>query len=279
MYINRDERKSTVSSLIVWESGAGQGRALFAHIPLPAAGPSWAARATGAFDILRTMGTNIRSLRLLSWGRARCGAAASIGLLGSLLAACSPSTMSTDGTPPDLAGVPVDMTAVCTDVVGNQLGNPGFEASITGTASNIGGSASSIPNWQGCCGTMQTTTYEVNSMQRYCGERSVRVNSSSTASQNVLHQALNLAASANKTFILSGWVNVTGPSGGEISLDLFDVSKTAIVAPTVSLKNGTNGWFELRATGTMPAGGNVQVRISSSGTIEAYVDQLSLRIP
>ncbi len=173
------------------------------------------------------------------------------------------------------------MTPICTEVVGNLLGNPGFEASLSGTASNIGSATSSIPNWKGCCGTSQTTTYDVNSTQRYCGERSVRVSGTSGATQNVLIQDLNRPGDAGKTFILSGWVNVTNITGGEISLDLFNLNATppAIVAPTVSLKNITNGWFELRATGSMPTGGNVQIRINTSGSLEAFVDNLSLRIP
>lgn len=237
-------------------------------------------RPCSAFDILRTMGNNNHTPWGLSWKGARSVAGAALGAIGMVLSACSPATQGTEGTPPDLAGVERDMTPICTDGVGNVLGNPGFEASLTGTASNLGGSASSIPNWKGCCGPMQTTTYDITSTQRYCGERSVRVSGTSGASQNVLHQDLNRASDAGKTFVLSGWVNVTSISAGEISLDLFNLTAPeSIVAPTVTLKNVTNGWFELRATGSMPAGGNVQFRINTSGSIEAFVDSLSLRIP
>lgn len=238
-------------------------------------------RRCAAFDILRTMGNNDRTLWGISWKRAKTVAVGCVGAATWLLSACSPATQGTDGTPPDLAGVERDMTPICTEVVGNLLGNPGFEASIGGTASNLGGSASSIPNWQGCCGTMQTTTYEVTSTQRYCGERSVRVTGSSEAMMNVLFQGLTRPGDAGKTFVLSGWVNVTSITGGEISLDVFNLNSTpaSIVAPTVSLKNVSSGWFELRATGTMPTGGNVQIRINTSGNIEAFVDNLSLRIP
>ncbi len=194
--------------------------------------------------------------------------------------ACAPATQSTEGTPPDLAGVERDMAPVCTAVTGNLLMNPGFEASLSGSTTNLGTGSSTIPGWHGCCGDSQTTTYDVVSSQRYCGERSVSISSSQGANANVLIQDAMRGSDVGKTFLVSGWVNVTSVgSGGEIGLDVFDNGAKKIVAPTVSLKNPTNGWFELRASGTVPTGGNLQVRITSSGTIQGYADELVFRIP
>ncbi len=195
--------------------------------------------------------------------------------------ACAPTTKTTDGTPPDLAGVERDMAANCNAVVGNLLSNPGFEASLTGSSTNLGSGTSSIPSWKGCCGTVQTTNYDVVSAQRYCGERSISINSGQGATANVLIQDVTRSSDVGKTFLVSGWVNVTSVgSGGEIGLDVFDNGgPKVVVAPTVSLRNTTNGWFELRASGTVPAGGNLQVRISSSGIIQAFADELVFRIP
>ncbi|HNN91148.1 MAG TPA: hypothetical protein PKI03_02720 [Pseudomonadota bacterium] len=195
--------------------------------------------------------------------------------------ACAPATQSTEGTPPDLAGVERDMAPVCTTVTGNLLTNPGFEASLMGSTTNLGAGSSTIPGWRGCCGTTQTTTYDVVSSQRYCGERSVSISSSQGATSNVLIQDAMRGSDVGKTFLVSAWLNVTSVgAGGEIGLDVFDNgTPKAVVAPTVSLKNPTNGWFELRASGTVPTGGNLQVRITSSGTIQAYADELVFRIP
>jgi hypothetical protein len=173
------------------------------------------------------------------------------------------------------------MAPVCTSVVGNLLSNPGFEASMTGSTTNLGAGTSTIPSWRGCCGTAQTTSYNVVAVQRYCGERSIQISGGTGATANVLIQDVTRSSDVGKTFLVSGWLNVTSVgSGGEISLDVFDNGgPKAVVAPTVVLKNTTNGWFELRASGTVPAGGNLQVRINSSGVIEAFADELVFRIP
>lgn len=210
---------------------------------------------------------------------ARSLASVTVAVLG-LAAGCAPATQGTEGTPPDLAGVERDMAPVCTAVVGNLLSNPGFEASMTGSTTNIGSGTSTIPSWRGCCGMAQTTTYDVVASQRYCGERSISVSGGTGATANVLIQDVTRASDVGKTFLVSGWLNVTSVgAAGEISLDVFDNGAKTVVAPTVSLKNTTNGWFELRASGTVPTGGNLQVRINSSGTIQAFVDELVFRIP
>ena len=104
--------------------------------------------------------------------------------------------------------------------------------------------------------------------------------SSTNASANVLDQALPMG-NVGKTFLLSGWVNVTSVTGtGQIALDVFDDgTPKAVAATTVALKATTNSWFQLSVSGVVPASGNLRVRINSSGTLTAFVDDIVYRIP
>jgi len=201
-----------------------------------------------------------------------------------LPAGCSPVTSGGDGPPRDLSAVSRDLGAGCMDVPANLLLNPSFEgpgtgADPNGSAKNTGSPASTIPSWDGCCnqangGTQWTVTPTV----ARCGTRSVQVQSTS-ADKNVLNQTFDRSGDAGKAFQLSGWVFVTQNPSGQILLDVFDLNTNNVVGSTLAEKSTTSDWFELKQSGTVPAGGKFQVRIFSTGTLQAYVDDLALVIP
>lgn len=187
----------------------------------------------------------------------------------------------------DLAA-PSDLAVDCQDVPGNLVSNPSFESSVTGggpngMANNTGSPRSTIAGpWNGCCpqttdgGTQWSVTQEV----AHCGEKSLAVQSA-MAETNVLIQGVSdQSANVGKPFRLSGFVHViqTG-NPGQISCEVWDGKAMTKLVSTEVLTSPTSGWLAVGQSGQVPYGGMLQVRISSSGDVQAYVDDLVLVIP
>jgi hypothetical protein len=187
-----------------------------------------------------------------------------------------------DQSPPD------DLGGDCPAVPGNLASNPSFESSLTGggpdgEANNTGKPPSTIAGpWLGCCpqrtdgGTQWSVTQEVG----HCGARSLAVKSTMAAANFLFQPISDQSASAGKTFRLSGFVHViqTG-NPGQISCEVWDGATLKTIASTEVLTAPTSGWLAVMQSGTVPYGGRLQVRISSSGDVQAYVDDLVLVIP
>jgi hypothetical protein len=198
-----------------------------------------------------------------------------------IAAGCAPQTNSNNLPPAqDLSAVQHDLGPDCSDTGTNLLINPSFEMNSSGSANNTGNPASTIASWNGCCSGGGGTTWQITQLVSHCGKNSISVQSTN-ATTNVLVQGLNMSGDAGMTFHLSGWLFVSQiGTGGQILLDVFDLTKNAVVASTVALSATTSDWFQLAQSGTVPTGGNFQVRINNSGTIQqAYVDDVSLTIP
>lgn len=191
-------------------------------------------------------------------------------------AGCSPMTGGGNQPPQDLSQSTHDLQRDCTLPSNNRIMNPTFEMD-SGVANNKAMPASSIGSWTGCCsmGTIDTNWTVLDASPR-CGKRSVKV-ASVNANQNVLLQEFNSPSDAGHQFQLSGWFFVTTiDATGSIKLDIFDRTANAISSTTQPLQQTSSDWVQLQVTGTIPAGGFYQARISSSGNVEAYVDDVSL---
>lgn len=190
---------------------------------------------------------------------------------------CSPTTSGVNPTPPDLSSTSRDLGRDCTNPAANRLMNPGFETG-DGTANNTGAPASTITNWDGCC-SGGTTTWTVSMMSPYCGSRAIKV-MSMNAQANVLSQSFNSPGDAGKQVAVSGHVFVTTiDATATIKLDVWDLMTNQVVNSSAALTTTSSDWVTLMLNAAVPAGGRYQVRINTSGSVEAYVDDLSLIIP
>lgn len=225
----------------------------------------------------------------------------SCALLGLICAGCSllwdpfleerpqdsPQASHDQSAPPgsqDLGSAPAPS---CTDVPDNRVQNPSFEVPAIGTdpdgkANNTGDPRSTIPGpFNGCCvQSLGGTQWAVTAERVRCGQRSLQV-LSQDADGNVLSQRLaDQPDAAGKPFLLAGFVLVQQTDGGgRILIEVLDAATQTRVASTETLSGPTMDWVSLRQRGVIPKGGQMQLRISSSGSIHAYVDDLSLRIP
>jgi hypothetical protein len=190
--------------------------------------------------------------------------------------------------PPADQSAPSDLGVDCQEVPGNLASNPSFESAVTGgstngEANNTGKPRSTIAGpWTGCCPQMTDggTQWSVTQEVAHCGERALEVHST-LAEDNVLFQQISdQSANAGKTFQLSGFVHVIqAENSGQLSCEVWDGATMTTLASTEVLTAPTSGWLAVRQSGTVPYGGRLQVRIRSSGDVEAYVDDLVLVIP
>jgi hypothetical protein len=178
----------------------------------------------------------------------------------------------------------------CEPLAGNLLGNPGFEdpsaseVDGNGRANNRGNPKSTIPGntlgpWDGCCNQATGgTTWTVSTAMPHCGTRVVAI-ASDQASGNVLNQRLDLAAYGGRAFRATAWVFVSQAlGGGQVALDVFDLTASQIVATSPALTASTADWRLLTVAGTVPTGGSLQLRCNSSGTVSAMLDDTALVI-
>lgn len=179
------------------------------------------------------------------------------------------------------------LTPSCADVPDNRVQNASFEVPAAGPdpdgkANNSGDPRSTIPGpFSGCCvQSIGGTQWVVTEERARCGQRSLQV-LSQDADGNVLSQRLaDQPDAAGKPFLLAGFVLVQqADGGGRILIDVLDPASQSRVTMTEALSGPTMDWVPLRQRGVVPKGGQMQLRISSSGSIHAYVDDLSLRIP
>jgi len=202
---------------------------------------------------------------------------------------CSPQTAAVDGGAEDFSQTTRDLTS-CGPLPGNLLGNPGFEQPSlsavdgNGQATNRGNPASTIPGgplgpWDGCCDQgagAGGTTWAVRTTMPLCGTRAVSV-VSDRAAANVLSQRLDLAASSGQSFRVSAWVFIgQAPAGAQLGLDVFDLMASHVLASSPVLTATTADWHYLSLMGQVPTGGALQVRINSSGTLSAVVDDVAV---
>lgn len=192
--------------------------------------------------------------------------------------ACSPTTSGVNPTPPDLGSTSRDLGRDCTNPASNRLMNPGFESG-DGVANNTGAPASTISMWDGCCSSGGMSSWTVSTLSPSCGSRSIKV-SSNAAQAHVLSQSFNSPGDAGKAFTVSGRVFVaTIDAAATIKLDVWDLMTSQVVTSTSALTTVSSDWVTLMQSAAVPASGRYQVRINTSGTVEAYVDDLSLIIP
>lgn len=209
--------------------------------------------------------------------------ASALGLWGAT--ACSPHTDGVgDGGSEDFSQRRRDLLS-CEMPTGSLLANGGFEvptaqaADGNGQARSTGNPRSTIPNWDGCCSQAGGgTTWTVISTMPRCGLRAVSL-SSTAAMGNVLNQDLDLRTQVGRTYRLTGWFFVTQsmPDAG-LRLDVFDLNAGAVAASSPLLTQGTADWTPLGVTGTVPAGGRIQARVNTSGTLSAVADDLSFTL-
>lgn len=230
---------------------------------------------------------------------AKTGSRESLGSLGSLGlglvialggaalgAGCSPSTNSVadGGAVQDFGPRLRDMSS-CLPPPSNYLLNPDFETPSTqaadgnGTAKNTGSPPSTIPSWDGCCSQgLGGTTWTVTQAMPRCGGRALSL-VSTMATTNVLNQVLDLRAQAGRTLRVSGWVFVTqADPGAALRLDVFNLGSSSLAALSPPQTSATAEWTQLVATGTVPGNDRVQVRINTTGSLSAVVDDLVLDI-
>jgi hypothetical protein len=179
-----------------------------------------------------------------------------------------------------------DLGPDCAASPGNLIANPSFETPATGTsgdgtADNTGEPASTIPGpWTGCCSQVDGgTTWSVSRTAALCGERSLEVMSADADGSSLLQLLAAQSASSGKSFELSGAVHlVQAGTGGSILLEATDGTGRIRLAATDALRSPTASWVQLSQTGSVPSTGRIQVRITSTGNLHAYVDDLTLRI-
>lgn len=218
---------------------------------------------------------------------ARLGHALAAGVLCVAAAGCSPQMEAVDGGSEDLSQLRRDLMS-CQPLSGNLLGNPGFEQPSpsepdgNGQAVSRGNPPSTIPGgplgpWDGCCSQpLGGTRWRVGTGMARCGTRALGLTSDQAAA-NVLNQRLDLAAYSGRSVRASAWVFIAQAQGGaELSLDLFDLTQSRVLASSAPLTAPTADWRFLSVMGQVPTGGAVQVRISSTGTLTAVVDDTAL---
>jgi hypothetical protein len=112
----------------------------------------------------------------------------------------------------------------------------------------------------------------------HCGSRAVTV-SSNQAEANVLNQRLDLAGYGGQGVRAMVWVLLSQvQSGGALQLDLFDLDAGQVLATSPPLTAPTADWRLLSVLSQVPTAGALQVRIKSTGTLTAYVDDTSLAL-
>jgi hypothetical protein len=203
--------------------------------------------------------------------------------------ACSPQTGAVDGGPVDFSQTSRDLNS-CDPLTGNLIGNPGFEDPSSsapggnGSATNTGNPKSTIPGgvlgpWDGCCNQSPGgTSFTVDTTMPHCGTRAVTVQSDQ-ASGNVLNQLLDLSSYSGRGFRVNAWAFVSqAQSGAQLLIDVFDLTGNKVVGTSAALTATTADWKLLTVLGMVPTGGNLQVRINSTGTLHAVVDDTSLAI-
>lgn len=209
-------------------------------------------------------------------------------------AACSPQPRAVDGGAEDFSQLRRDLRTGCEPLPVNLLGNPGFEEPSPGApdgngqAVSRGNPPSSIPGgalgpWDGCCSQAAGgTSWSVRMTMPHCGARAVAV-SSDQADANVLNQRVDLAAYSGRSVRASAWVFIAQVSGSgsgsgsaELAIDLFDLTASRVIASSAPLTATTADWRFLSAMGQVPTGGAVQVRIRSTGSFTAVIDDIAL---
>lgn len=189
--------------------------------------------------------------------------------------------------PPAELGASADLAVDCQDVAGNLIKNPSFEAFTAagapgGTANNTGYPRSTITGpWDGCCSQMGSggTQWIVTQKSARCGARSLAVQST-MAEANMLSQGLaDQGASVAKVFHFSAYVWVEQIGSGRIAWEVWDGATQTLLSSTEEITVPTDGWLYVVQSGTVPDSGKLQVRISSTGDVQAYVDDLVLLIP
>ena len=206
------------------------------------------------------------------------------GLFAFSLMACSPKTESVEGGTPDLAMQSRDMGMCPLDTM-NLLQNPGFENPSVepdgnGKANNTGSPPSTIPGkWDGCCSQAGGgTTWTVSVGTPRCGLRSLMV-SSQNATANVLNQTFQAQSMVGKTLVASAYVFVPqAGAGAKLAIDVWDLTANKVIATSPTVTANTPDWQPLSVSVPVPSGGIIQLRINSSGTCTAYVDDPSVRI-
>lgn len=179
-----------------------------------------------------------------------------------------------------------DLDPDCAAIPGNLIANPSFEtpaagSSGDGTADNTGEPASTIPGpWSGCCSQVDGgTVWSISRTAALCGGRSLEVMSAGADGNSLLQLLADQSASYGRSFELSGSVHLTQISmGGSILLEATDGTGRLKLAATDALRSPTASWVQLSQTGAVPRTGRIQVRITSTGNLKAYVDDLTLRI-
>lgn len=186
----------------------------------------------------------------------------------------------------DLAAASGDLGSDCLGDPGNLIMNPSFEVprsgpNPNGEANNTGDPRSTIPGpWSGCClqATDGGTTWTVTQKVTRCGLRSLQVQSKTADGNQLAQQLPEQLDSAGSPFLLSGHVLVLSTAGGgRIQLEVWDAAEQVKIGSTGTLGEPTAAWVPLSHRGMMPRGGRLQVRISSSGNVLAFVDDLLLR--
>jgi len=203
-------------------------------------------------------------------------------------AACAPQNSAVDGAAADFSQQWRDLGS-CDPLPQNLLGNPGFEEPSpsqpdgNGQASSTGNPPSSIPGnalgpWDGCCSQrLGSTTWTVGTARARCGLRAVTV-AADQALASVLSQRLDLAGYGGRGVRATAWAQLTqAASGGELALDLFDLTTRQVVASSLGLP-ATGDFRLLVVQGQVPTGGALQLRLSSTGTLEAIVDDTALSL-
>lgn len=205
--------------------------------------------------------------------------------------ACSPSTMMVEGGGEDLAPAPADLTGgvVCGAEARNLLSNTSFEGdALPGdfSARNTGQPKSTIKGpWDACCNTNNqglTTTFKVVDTAACYGRQSISV-TAAAAQADVLNQAITITDGANRMVSLGAWVRVVDVGqNGALSVDLFDLATSKVLGTTPQATQKTAGvvFVPIVGAATLPAASpaNLQVRVKVSGTITAFVDDLSLTL-
>lgn len=209
--------------------------------------------------------------------------AAVFGLVG-MCGGCNPTTSTVEGGTPDLSMVTRDMGACTIDPL-NLIQNPGFETLSTdldgnGKANNTGTPGSSIPRFDGCCSQMSGgTTWNIATSMPHCDFRSLFV-TSTNANANVLNQALPLSTKVGKTLQASAYVYVQSiQSGGKVAIDIWDDTAKKVIASSTPVTTITPDWLKISLSIPVPAPGNLQYRINSTGTLTAIVDDPVVLVP
>jgi hypothetical protein len=186
----------------------------------------------------------------------------------------------------DAAEAHPDLGGDCAEAPDNLIMNPSFETPAGGAgegrADNTGEPSSTIPGpFSGCCSQSDGgTVWVVFRGTRRCGARSLQVQSTRAATNYLSQDLTDQSVNFGRPFELSGSVLVTQVGGGGyLVLEVWEGAGRSQLATTAEVGAPTDGWLRLSQRGTVPRTGRLQLRIRSSGDVQAYVDDLLLRIP